>query len=63
MTFDMLKEYPDLMFVEQVAEALEIRKTTVYAWIRRKELPAFRAGRFYRVPKSCLIDFVNRAIA
>lgn len=34
---------------EQVAQRYGVKKPTVWSWIRKKELPAIRIGRDYRI--------------
>lgn len=60
MFWAILQDYPDLLFVTQVAEALQTNKSVVYRWIRDKRLPAIRIGRYYRVPRTKLIEFLDR---
>lgn len=59
MSWTFLQKYPDLLFVRQVAEALDTNPSAIYRWIREKRLTAIRIGRFYRIPKSKLIEFLN----
>ena len=57
----MFKEYPDILTVSQVAEALGIGKKSVYTLIREKELGHIRIGRKIIIPKYCLEDFIDSA--
>lgn len=57
----MLKEYPDIMTVPQVAQALGIGKNTAYRLIRDKEIGCKHIGRKIIVPKKCLLDYVLSA--
>lgn len=57
----MFKEYPDMMSVKQVAEALHIGKTSAYHLIHTKQIGSKRIGRKYIVPKVCLVDYVTSA--
>lgn len=63
MSFEFLEKYHELMFVDQIAEALDTPKSTVYQWIRKEKIQAVRIGRFYRVPKSSLIAFLQKSVA
>jgi excisionase family DNA binding protein len=42
----------DLLTPEQVAEYLQVKRETVYRYIREGKLVAARLGRTYRVPKA-----------
>lgn len=43
--------------VTEVAERLGVNRKTVYALIKRGELPAIRVHRLWRVPSSALLAF------
>ena len=48
----MFKEYPDIMSVAQVAEALGIGRNTAYRLVREREIGSKRIGTKIIVPKS-----------
>ena len=56
----MFAKYPDLLTIEQTAEALSVCKNTVYKLICNGELRALKiTGRCFRVPKIWLIEYVT----
>ena len=57
----MFREYPDILTVPQVAQALGISSKAVYALVNGKQLGAIRVGRTIKVPKFCLEEFVKTA--
>lgn len=57
----MFKEYPDIMTVPQVAQALGICTKAAYALVNEKRLGAIRIGRTIKVPKEQLVEFVKTA--
>ena len=57
----MFKEYPDILTVSQVAEALGIGKKAAYALVNNREIGAIRVGRTILVPKFSLEEFVRTA--
>lgn len=57
----MLNNYPDVMTVEQAAEALNVCRTSVYRMVNNKEIGSRRVGRKILIPKVCLIDYLNSA--
>ena len=57
----MFKEYPDMMSVQQVAEALHIGKTSAYRLIKEKQIGSKHIGRKILVPKVCVVDYVISA--
>ena len=57
----MFKEYPDILTVSQLAEALGISKNTAYRLIRQQAIGHKRIGRKIIIPKVCLIDYALSA--
>lgn len=57
----MLKDYPDVLTVKQVAEILNIGINAAYGLINERTIGSHRIGKSIRVPKSCLIDYINSA--
>lgn len=57
----MFKEYPDIMTIPQVAEALGIGRKAAYDLVNKKKLGAVRVGRTIKVPKFSLEEFVKTA--
>jgi len=55
----VLKEYPDVLNVEQVSEVLEVSKKTVYKLIREGSLSSLKVGREYRIPKVTLLKYMK----
>ena len=57
----MFKEYHDVVSVDQVAEMLNIGKSSAYSLLHRNQIRCFRVGRKYIVPKQAVIDFLGGA--
>lgn len=57
----MLKDYPDVLTVKQVAQVLGICENSAYQLIRDKAIGSRRVGRKIIVPKSCVHDYLNSA--
>lgn len=57
----MLRDYPDIMTVEQLAAALQIGKNSAYDLLKNKRIGSKRVGRKYLIPKSCVIDYLQSA--
>jgi excisionase family DNA binding protein len=45
--------------VEDIANELHVTIDTVRAWIRRKQLPAYRVGRDYRIKREDYNKFLE----
>lgn len=57
----MFREYPDILTVAQVAQALGIGKKAVYDLVNKKILGALRLGRTIKIPKFVLEEYVKTA--
>lgn len=57
----MLNEYPDVMTVKQMSEALHISKGKAYELINQRVIGSRRIGRKILVPKICVTDYLNSA--
>ena len=54
----MLKEYPDVLTVEQVAQILHIGINAAYRLVNSQEIGYRRIGKSIRVPKVCVVDYL-----
>lgn len=57
---ELFEDYPDVMTVQQVRQALGIGRTAVYRLLESHEIECFMIGNAYKIPKTCLIDFVRK---
>ncbi len=55
----MLKEYPDVMNVDQLCEILGVSKKTGYKLLQTNAIPNRKVGRAYRVAKIHLIAYLR----
>ena len=55
----VLKEYPDIMTVEEMSRALGICTKSGYKLIREGKIKCLKVGRSYRIPKAHLLTFMN----
>ena len=54
----MLKEYPDVMSIEQMCEILCISTKTDYRILREGKICCLKVGRAYRIPKVHLFTYL-----
>ena len=59
-TVTLFDTYPDVMSVQQVRSALKIGRTAVYRLLDSNEIRCFKIGNAYKIPKTSLIEFVQR---
>ena len=50
----VLKDYPDVLTVEEMSRALGISTKTGYKLIRENKIESLKVGRSYRIPKAHL---------
>lgn len=56
-----LKNYPDVLTINDLIDILKISKNTAYQMIKNKVIKSHKIGRIYRIPKSCLYDYLQSA--
>ena len=54
----MFEQYPDILTVEKVCEALRMDYNAVYDLLNDGKLKAYKNGRVWRIPKESLVKYV-----
>ena len=54
----MLEEYPDILTVVEVCEALRMGYNAVYDLLNTGKLKAYKNGRVWRIPREALVKYV-----
>ena len=54
----MLKEYPDVLMIDQMCEILGISTKTGYRILREGKICCLKVGRAYRIPKAHLFTYL-----
>lgn len=54
----MFEQYPDILTVEEVCEALRMGFNAVYDLLNEGKLKAYKNGRVWRITKQALIQYV-----
>ena len=57
----MLEQYPDILTVEEVCEALRMGYNAVYDLLNDGKLKAYKNGRVWRITKQALIQYVSES--
>lgn len=57
---ELFADYPDVISVRQVQEALSISRLGVYKLLRAGEIKSFMIGNTYKIPKTALIEYVMK---
>lgn len=55
----MLKEYPDVMNINEMCEALGVSTKTGYQLLQRGVILSLKIGRTYRIPKAHLFSYLK----
>ena len=55
----LLKDYPDIMGIEEMAAALGVSTKTAYKLLREGKITAIKVGRAYRIPKIHLLAYLS----
>lgn len=53
----MFDEFPDIMTVSDIQQALGIGRNTAYKLLKSKQIKSIRIGNKYKIPKSCLVTY------
>jgi excisionase family DNA binding protein len=49
-----------LLTVQQAADALGLKVSTIRAWLLRRKLPRVSCGRAVRIPAQAIAEFIER---
>ena len=55
----LLKDYPDIMGIEEMSAALGVSTKTSYKLLREGKITAIKVGRAYRIPKIHLLAYLS----
>jgi len=58
----VLKEYPDILTVEEISKALGVSSKTSYQLLRENKIEHLKVGRAYRVPKAHLLSYLRLGV-
>ena len=56
---ELLKKYPAVLSISDVAEILNITPATVRRHIKTNDLPHIKVGRLVRIPKDSLFGYLH----
>lgn len=55
----MLKDYPDVMTIEQMCEIFGVSTKTGYKLLKNGEVTHLKIGRNYRIPKAHILSYLR----
>lgn len=57
--YHILEDYPDVLTFAELRQALNISRNKCYSILRNQEIQHRKIGKLYRIPKSCVIDYLE----
>ena len=54
----VFEQYSEILTIDEVADLLLIGRSKVYNMLRTGELPAFRIGEVWKIPKKGIEDYI-----
>lgn len=54
------ESYQDLITIEELCEILTVGKNTAYRLLNNGEIPAFRIGRTWKIPRQSVTTFIHK---
>lgn len=54
----MLRDYPDVLNIDQMCEVLSVSTKTGYALLKKGSVQHLKVGRSYRIPKAHLLTYL-----
>lgn len=57
----MFEQYPDILTVEEVCEALRMGYNAVYELLNEGKLKAYKNGRVWRIPRDALKEYIIKS--
>ena len=60
---DKLEDYGDLLLPTDLRKILGIGMNMVYELLQANEIPHLRIGRVIRIPKCCVIEYIEKCTA
>ena len=54
----MLSEYPEVLTTDEAAEVLRVGFNTLYDLLQSGKLKAYTNGRFWKIPKKSIIEYI-----
>lgn len=55
----VMKDLPDLLTVEELSAALGISTKTCYVLLKDQKIKHIKVGRFFRIPKLNLLEYLG----
>ena len=57
---NQLEDYPDILAPQDLRQILRIGRAATYKLLAAGEIPSFKIGRTYRIPKTALTAYLEK---
>lgn len=58
---ELFEDYPDVLTVQQVRQALGIGRVGVYKLLDGGNIRCFKIGNAYKIPKTAIIEYIEQS--
>lgn len=58
---ELFSDLPDVLTVHQARQALGVGRPAIYRLLSENRLRCFKVGNAYKIPKTSLVEFVQRS--
>lgn len=59
---ETLQDYPDLLTIKQLCDILHIGRKSCRQLLSHGKIPYMKIGKYFRIPKIYVIDFLQKAV-
>lgn len=56
----MLEEYDALLSIQELQQILNVGRNSAYELLKSGEIPAFRIGKNWKIPKDAVIHYIGQ---
>ncbi len=56
----MLEEYDALLNIQELQQILNVGRNSAYELLKSGEIPAFRIGKNWKIPKDAVIHYIGQ---
>jgi len=58
----MFENYRDVVGIDELCEMIGVGRNKAYTLINTGEIKSFTVGKTHKIPKKCVIDYINENI-
>lgn len=58
----MFNDFPDVVSTKELTKMLKVSRSTALNLLQSQTIKSFRIGNIYKIPKKCIVDYINSQI-